>query len=475
MVVATPNKTHVAVLSSPGLGHIIPLLELAKRLVIYHDSHVSFLNITTTESSAAQDHLLRSPSLPNGLDIVDLPRVDVATVCSPDIPIAHKIGVIVEESLQSLKSLLIDLGKPKALVIDLFCTQAFEICSQLDIPTYLFFTTSTAFFAFCLYLPTLDHEVEGELVDLPEPIEVPGCTPVRPEDLADPVRHRKTDDYQLFVLLSSRFPLAAGIFLNSWDDLEPVALKAIRENTFYKQIHAPPVYPVGPLVKQDEPLSSKDAEYLAWLDKQPSESVLFVSFGSGGTLSTEQLRELAWGLELSQQRFTWVVRPPCDTASGTFFNVGSELNDPKTYLPEGFLERTNALGLVIPSWAPQTTVLRHPSTGGFLSHCGWNSSLESITHGVPMITWPLYAEQRTNATFLTEEVKLAIRPEVERGKTVVRREEIERVVRVLMEGEEGKAIRCRVKELKDSALKSLDYGGSSYESLSCVAKQWRLN
>lgn len=469
-------QPHVAVLASPGLGHLIPLLEFAKRLVVNHGIHVSFLAINTNEDSASKDKLLRS--LPHGLDVVDLPPVDVSAVTTDDMPLVTRLHAIAEESLiKSLKSVLIELCYPKALVIDLFCTQAFEICSQLSIPTYSFVTTSVHFFAFVMYLPTLDREVQGEFVDLPEPIKIPGCPPVRPEDLPDPLWNRNIDEYKFLLLHVSRLPLAAGIFLNSWENLEPVPLKVIREHSFYLQIPTPPIYPIGPLIKQDEPLSSSDEECLAWLDKQPSDSVLFAVPGSGGTLTAEQVTEMAWGLEQSKQRFIWVVRMPSDaSASATYFNVGSHVNDPKAYLPEGFVERTRTqgVGMVVPSWAPQVHILRHPSTGGFLSHCGWNSTLESICHGVPMIAWPLYAEQRMNAAMLTaEETGVAIKPEIESGKKVIGREEIERVVRLLMESEEGKAMRRRVKELKESASRELEDGGSSDDSLATFIKKWR--
>jgi hydroquinone glucosyltransferase len=169
-----------------------------------------------------------------------------------------------------------------------------------------------------------------------------------------------------------------------------------------------------------------------------------------------------------------VARKPSDaSASATFFNVGGDfkVNDPKAYLPKGFLQRTKEVGLVVPTWAPQVAVLRHPSTGAFVSHCGWNSTLESMTHGVPMITWPLYTEQRMNATMLAEEVGVAVKPAFKKG--VVDREEIERVVRLVIEGEEGKVLRRRARELKDSAVKAVEFGGSSYESLSQVVKQWK--
>ena len=126
---------------------------------------------------------------------------------------------------------------------------------------------------------------------------------------------------------------------------------------------------------------SPRAACLEWLDRQPGRSVIFVSFGSAGSLPKEQMHELALGLELSGQRFLWVVRIPSDegTLSDNYYNAESK-KDPFAYLPEGFVDRITAsgVGLVVPSWAPQTKVLAHAATGGFLTHCGWNSVRESI-------------------------------------------------------------------------------------------------
>ncbi|TXG52272.1 hypothetical protein EZV62_021441 [Acer yangbiense] len=473
---STKPKMHVAVLPNLGMGHIIPLFELAKRLVVFdHDIHISFLLINTDEdNSAARDQYLYSTALPPSLDVVDMPPINVSDIVRDDMLILTRICVIVEESLKSLKSVLIELGKPEALVIDLFCTGAFKICSELSIPVYSFYSPSTAFLTFSLYIPTLDREVEGEFVDLPEPISIPGCSPIRLDDLLDEVRDRKNNQYKLFYLHMSRLPQATGILVNTWEDFEPVPLKAIREHSFFLQLPTPPIYPVGPLIKQDESMSSSDEECLTWMDNQPVDSVLFIALGSGGTLTTGQLLEMAWGLEMSQQKFIWVLRKPDDAdASSTFFNVGSDVNDPKSYLPEGFLEKTHGVGLVVKSWATQVAILRHPSTGGFLSHCGWNSTLESITHGVPIIAWPLYAEQKMNAAMLTEEIGVAVKPVKVPGETVVKREEISRVVKLLMESEEGEIIRGRVKKLRDSARRAVDIGGSSYNSLSCLIEKWK--
>ncbi|KAG5543572.1 hypothetical protein RHGRI_016346 [Rhododendron griersonianum] len=191
---------------------------------------------------------------------------------------------------------------------------------------------------------------------------------------------------------------------------------------------------------------------LSWLDNQPPGYVLFISFGSGGTLSYDQLNELALGLEMSEQRFIWVVRSPSDTA--------------------GFVDRTKGYGLLVPSWAPQAQILSHRSTGGFLTHCGWNSALESVVHGVPLIVWPLYTEQKMNAVMLTEEVKVALRPKVgENG--IIGRVEIAKVVKGLMEGEEGKQVQTRMRDLKEAAERVLSADRSSTRSLAELAQKWK--
>ncbi|XVF17838.1 hypothetical protein REPUB_Repub10bG0159200 [Reevesia pubescens] len=201
-----------------------------------------------------------------------------------------------------------------------------------------------------------------------------------------------------------------GILINTWEDLEPSTIQALRDNNYLGRIVKVPIYPIGPLVRKDGK-QVLDKQVKNWLDKQPVESVIYVSFGSGGTLSAKQIIELAWGLEQSQQKFIWVVRPPSDNALGTYFTIGKNNgDDTPDYVPEGFFTRTKDIGLVIPTWAPQAQILSHPSVGGFLSHCGWNSILESITNGVPMIACPLYAEQKMNAAMLTEDFGIAVRP-----------------------------------------------------------------
>lgn len=172
--------------------------------------------------------------------------------------------------------------------------------------------------AFCLYLPTLDREVDPviEFTELNRPIEIPGCRSILPEDLLDQAKNRKIEEYSRLVYHLDRLTMSAGIFLNSWEALEPVLIMALRENSFYLDLHVPEIYPIGTVIKEDEPetMSQTDMACLEWLDEQPDRSVLLVSMGSGGTLTCKQMTEMAWGLQLSQQRFVWVVRRPADAS-----------------------------------------------------------------------------------------------------------------------------------------------------------------
>ena len=317
-----------------------------------------------------------------------------------------------------------------------------------------------------LRLQELDAQTTAEYRDLPDPIRLPGCIPLHGGDLLDPTQDRKNEAYAWLLKQASRLSLAEGIFLNSFEAMEKETIQALKADK-----GVPPVYPVGPLVQTGGDETKIDSSgCMTWLDRQPRGSVLFVSFGSCGTLSLAQLTELALGLEASGIRFLWVVRSPCETRTDGF-EVGRP-EEPLTFLPEGFLERTRHVGMVVPSWAPQVKVLRHVATGGFLTHCGWNSVLESTVHGVPMIAWPLYAEQKMNAAMMVECAKMAVRARVgEKG--VVEKEEVVRVVKNLMEGEEGKRARERVSRVKEEGAKGLVEGGASYQPLVAAAEDWK--
>ncbi|KAL7175962.1 hypothetical protein ACSBR2_029519 [Camellia fascicularis] len=171
-------------------------------------------------------------------------------------------------------------------------------------------------------------------------------------------------------------------------------------NTFEKLEHQvlyelssmfPPIYTIGPLhllLNQNKDNSLKSIgsnlwkempECLEWLNSKEPNSVLYVNYGSLTVMTQNQLVEFAWGLANSNQTFLWIVRPDL---------VASDL----VVIPPEFVTKTKERSLLT-SWCPQEQVLSHPSIGGFLTHCGWNSIIESISSGVPMICWPSFEEQ----------------------------------------------------------------------------------
>ncbi|KAM3339090.1 zeatin O-glucosyltransferase-like [Capsicum galapagoense] len=213
---------------------------------------------------------------------------------------------------------------------------------------------------------------------------------------------------------------------------------------------------IGPILptKLDH-ISNRNNICLEWLNKRPRNSVLYISFGTTTSFSDREIKELARGLEQSKQKFIWVLR---DADRGDIFTGEAR----RVELPEGFEERVKEVGLVVREWAPQPEILAHSSTGGFLSHCGWNSCIESITMGVPIAAWPMDSDQPSNSFLVTEILKIGlIVREWEKREELVRASTIENVVRTLMRSKEGDAIRQRAEELGEAVRRSTEKGGAS--------------
>jgi hydroquinone glucosyltransferase len=464
-----PQTAHVAMLVTPGMGHLIPLAELAKRLASRHGVTSTLITFASTASSTQRAFLA---SLPPAVSSLSLPPVDLS-----DLPRGAAIETLMSEecarSVPALTDVLLGLKRTArglaAFVADLFGADSFDAARAAGVDRrYLFFPTNLHVLTLLLHLPDLDATVPGEFRDLADPLGLPGCVPIPGPDILMPLQDKTNPCYKWMVHHGGKYREADAILVNSFDAVEPGPAKILRQPAPGR----PVVYPIGPLIQADAAGSKNDAPCLEWLDRQPAKSVIFVSFGSGGALPTEQMRELALGLELSGQRFLWVVRSPSDegAVNDNYYDAESK-KDPFAYLPSGFVERTKEVGLVVPSWAPQIKVLAHAATGGFLTHCGWNSVLESLVHGVPMVAWPLYAEQRQNAVMLSAEsggVGAAIRvPESKR------REEIAAAVRELMEGEgSGAAVRAKVADLQKAAAEGLQEGGAAAAALAEVVEKW---
>lgn len=368
-----------------------------------------------------------------------------------------------------------------ALVADAMVPEALEFGKELNILSYIYFPCSTMLLSLCLHSPKLDEEISCEYKDHTCLIEIPGCISIHGIDLPNSFQSRSSLEYKLFLQRCQRYlGDYDGILVNSFLEMEEEATKAISQKGRNNgnnngDGNYPPMYPIGPITQIGPSGPKIGCECLLWLDKQPHNSVLYVSFGSGGTLSQEQINELALGLELSRHKFLWVnLRAPNDRASATYFSDGNLVDDPLNFLPLGFLERTKEQGFVMCGWAPQVEVLAHKSIGAFLTHCGWNSVLESVVHGVPMMAWPLFAEQRTNAALLNNGLKVAVRPKANTGgNSVVVKEQVATLIKSLMEGLEGEEIRRRIKDLQKFATWAVMKDGSSTRTISKLAIKWK--
>lgn len=286
---------------------------------------------------------------------------------------------------------------------------------------------------------------------------IPGMEGIRLKDLSTVFHTADPNDVMVHFNMNAiqKSVKGSAVILNTFDDLEPKVIKEL-VSMF------PKLLTIGLLQllenqDQDSKLNSielnlwkEDASCLDWLNSKELGSVLLVNFGSITRLTKQQLIEFAWGLANSKQSFLWVIRPDLVVGDSTDFS------------PEFKAEIQDKAKLA--SWCPQEKVLNHPAIGGFLTHCGWNSMLESICAGVPMLCWPAYAEQPTNSWFCCNHWGVGL----EIG-TDVRRDQIGRLVRELMVGEKGREMKRKAMEWRKKAEESCSTG-SSYISFEKMVK-----
>jgi hypothetical protein len=277
---------------------------------------------------------------------------------------------------------------------------------------------------------------------------------IRLRDLPSFIRTTDPNDLMLdfAVIEMERAQKASALIFHTFDALEHEVLDAL-SSMF------PPIYSIGPLQlllnhipdsdykSIGSNLWKEESGCLEWLDKKEANSVVYVNFGSITVMTSDQLIEFAWGLANSNQTFFWIIRS--DLVEGD-----------SAILPREFREETKERGL-LGNWCPQEQVLNHPSIGGFLTHSGWNSTIESVCGGVPIISWPFFAEQQTNCWYSCNELGIGM----EIGGAV-KRGEIESLVRELMMGQKGKELKKKVVEWKKLAEEATSRPtGSSYVNI----------
>ncbi|TKV96192.1 hypothetical protein SEVIR_9G413500v4 [Setaria viridis] len=464
---AMPMKQQTVVLyPSPGVGHIVPMVHLAK-VFLAHGFDVAMVIAEPPAGSpdfriVDVGHLAASNPAITFHVLPPVPDADLAVPGKPPflltLQVLRRYDGELERFLRSIPR-----RRLHSLVTGMFSTSAVDVGARIGVPVYAFFASAAATLAVVAQMPALLAGRPAGLKELGDaPLEFLGVPPFPASHLVrELLEHPEDELCKTMVDVWTRNTDAAGVLVNTFESLESAAVRALRDPRCVPGRALPPIYCVGPLVGGDGTGSADQGragaerhECLAWLDAQPEGSVVFLCFGSRGTHPPEQLREIAGGLDRSGHRFLWSVRTPAGAGDPESLDA---------FLPEGFLERTKGRGLIVRSWAPQVEVLRHPATGAFVTHCGWNSTLEAIKEGVPMLCWPLYAEQLMNKVFITEDMGVGVEME---GYRVgfVRAEEVETKVGLVMESDEGRVIRARAVARKKEAVAALEDGGSSRAS-----------
>ncbi|CAI0542172.1 unnamed protein product [Linum tenue] len=358
-------------------------------------------------------------------------------------------------------------------VLDMLCTSMLDLAEEFGAPSYIYFTSGAAFLRFQLHVQE-SHDEEGfDITEFKDAeLACPGLTrPVPSKVIPSGFLNKEWVDLDSSTTITRNFRKTKGILVNTVRELESYALESLSGG-----MNIPKVYPVGPILNPEsssESSGSEEDEVMRWLDQQPESSVAFLCFGSMGGFCAEQVKEIACALEGSGHRFLWSLRRleggPALTPTTT------DYGDVREVLPEGFADRTTEVGRVI-GWAPQAVVLAHRSVGGFVSHCGWNSTLESMWFGVPMATWPMYAEQQFNAFLLVKELEIAAEIKMDyrtESGEIVSAEEIERGIRSLME--QNNPMKEKMKEFCDKVRGALMDGASSSSSIAEFIEDIKIN
>ncbi|XP_039824351.1 UDP-glycosyltransferase 88A1-like [Panicum virgatum] len=474
---AGPPKRQVVLYPTPGMGHLFAMVELG-RAIAARGLAVTIVVVDPPYDTGAPGPFFAGVSAANpSISFHRVPKADDL----PPVASKHYEALIVEAvraanpHLRALLAAAARPTRPAALVVDMFSGAALDVAGELGVPAYFFFTSGAACLAFFLHLPALHARTAASFRDMGEQlVRVPGVPPFPATHAIHATMDRGDAAYGAFMDAAAALCRCRGVIVNTFRSLEPRAVDAVVAGRCAPPGQpTPPVHCVGPLIKSLE-FAEGGGECLPWLDKQPKASVVFLCFGSLGRFSAEQTRELAAGLEASGQRFLWVVRAPpggdSEDDPARKFQKPPE-PDLGALLPDGFLRRTRARGLVVKSWAPQRDVLAHGSVGGFVTHCGWNSVLEAVMAGVPMLGLPLHAEQRMNLRLLEKELRLAVALEGYDGG-IVAAEEVATKVRWLMDSGGGTALRERTLAAMAQGKEALRQGGESEAALAGLVDLW---
>ncbi|XP_062029697.1 UDP-glycosyltransferase 83A1-like [Rosa rugosa] len=444
------SKPHIIAIPFPAQGHVMPLMEFSQCLARHgfkvtfvntEHIHKQIVNAISDESHIRNDHV-HLVSIPDGLESQEERN-------GPGL-LSKAIQAIMHQNLEDLieKINKEESAKITCLIADESCGWALEVAQKLKIARVVAFwpaAAATLVLNFCI--PKLIHEgiidddgtvLKSQMVQL-----APKMPMIKSTNFVWACAGNSSTQKILFQFMertNKNAKLVDWLVCNSAYEMEPAAFAL-----------EPQILPIGPLLASSRlghsagSLWPTDSTCLNWLDKKPPCSVIYVAFGSTAVFNQTQFQELALALELSNRPFLWVVRP--DTSD----------NIPH---PEGYQDRVGSNGLMV-SWAPQQNVLAHPSIACFLSHCGWNSTMEGVSNGVPFLCWPYFADQFINESYICDvwEVGLGF-DKNESG--IITQGEIKNKIEHLLGDKDFKA---RASKLKEMAMTTVKEGGQSNKIL----------
>ncbi|KAM3197125.1 hypothetical protein ACQJBY_072669 [Aegilops geniculata] len=470
MAAEMPPQPHAVCLPCPAQGHVAPMLSVA-RLLHARGFHVTFVNseynharlVRTRGAPAMAGRAgFHFATIPDGMNA---PSDDDVTQDTPSL-----CRSTTETCLGPFPRLLAELNaagdRPPVtcVVSDLIMGFSMDAAKELGLPYVQLWTASAvSYLGYRHYrllidrgiapLKDIKHLTDGYL-DMPVE-DVPGLRSMRLRDFPTFIRSTDPDEFMVGYTIkeTERAAGASAVILNTFGDLEGEAVEAME--ALLGNGGKPKVYTVGPLTLLAPSSTSstmsnlsmwkEQEECLQWLQGKEPASVVYVNFGSIVVMTNEQLVEFAWGLANSGRHFMWVTRR--DLVRGD-----------AAVLPPEFLAETAGRGLMA-SWCPQQEVLNHPAVGAFLTHSGWNSTLESMCGGVPVISWPFFADQQTNCRYQCNEWGVGM--EIDNN---VQREAVAGLITELMDGEKGKQMRKWAEEWREKAIMAAKPGGSTHRN-----------
>ncbi|GLT94316.1 hypothetical protein SLE2022_120620 [Rubroshorea leprosula] len=440
------KKPHVLILPYPAQGHINPMLQFAKRLV-YKGVDATLVNTISISNSTKADPTshIAVETISDGFDEGGQMAAESTEAYLKSL---QKVG---SQTLADLIKRLADSSRPvRAVIYDGFLPWVLDVAKLCGVLAVVFFTQS------CAVNSVYYHVNRGLLqVPLAKPrVSLPGLPELEATDTPS------------FVHVYGSYPAWARVVLNQFsnvDEADWVLFNTVYElekeaaDWLSKRWNFGTVGPTVPSLYLDRRLED-DKDYgvnlfkpstaicMSWLNDKHNGSVVYVSFGSAAELGVDQMEEVACALKGSGYHFLWVVRAT-----------------EQAKLPAGFLEETSEKGLVV-TWCPQLEVLSHKSTGCFVTHCGFNSVLEALSLGVPMVAVPQWTDQPTNAKFVEDVWGVGIRAQREK-EGIVKREVLEGCIKEVMVGDKGEGMRKNANKWKKLATEAVDEGGSSDKNI----------